>query len=202
MTLVTCAALAIIFPEQQGDSRFHAKHTEKAVQESLEDVEWEDGAFDLDSDFYDLDGGVYLSLYTESGNLLYGRIPYGFDLHPEFLRRGAPDSLGFRTAVVCFRSVPPDPRIRSCLCPGHFLCDGGRVQFPDYTSVCGYRTPASRRADCVDRVLFYKKNTPSGPPNQQRPYRRFRLNTIFPAVSNLGAERMKSISWPVPLTIC
>lgn len=44
----------------------------------------EDGSFDLDSDFYDLDGGVYLSLYTETGELLYGRIPYGFDLKPDF----------------------------------------------------------------------------------------------------------------------
>ena len=50
----------------------------------MEDVEWEDGSFDLDSDFYDLDGGVYLSLYTETGELLYGRIPYGFDLKPDF----------------------------------------------------------------------------------------------------------------------
>ena len=50
----------------------------------MEDIEWKDGSFDVDSDFYNLDGGVYLSLYTESGNLLYGRIPYGFDLNPEF----------------------------------------------------------------------------------------------------------------------
>ena len=40
--------------------------------------------FDLDSDFYNLDGGVYLSLYTENGDFLFGRIPYGFSLHPDF----------------------------------------------------------------------------------------------------------------------
>ena len=85
LTLVTCAALAILFSLSNKEILASTQNTlKKQVQESLEDVEWEDGAFDLDSDFYDLDGGVYLSLYTESGDLLYGRIPYGFDLHPEF----------------------------------------------------------------------------------------------------------------------
>ena len=83
LTLVTCAALAILFSLSNKEILASTQNTlKKQVQESLEDVEWEDGAFDLDSDFYDLDGGVYLSLYTESGDLLYGRIPYGFDLHP------------------------------------------------------------------------------------------------------------------------
>lgn len=85
MTLLTCAALAILFSLSNQEILASTQNTlKKQVQESMEDIEWEDGSFDLDSDFYDLDGGVYLSLYTESGDLLYGRIPYGFDLKPEF----------------------------------------------------------------------------------------------------------------------
>lgn len=85
MTLLTCAALAILFSLSNQEILASTQNTlKKQVQESMEDIEWEDGSFDLDSDFYDLDGGVYLSLYTEYGDLLYGRIPYGFDLKPEF----------------------------------------------------------------------------------------------------------------------
>ena len=85
MTLLTCAALAILFSLSNQEILASTQNTlKKQVQESMEDVEWEDGSFDLDSDFYDLDGGVYLSLYTETGELLYGRIPYGFDLKPDF----------------------------------------------------------------------------------------------------------------------
>lgn len=85
MTLLTCAALAILFSLSNQEILASTQNTlKKQVQESMEDIEWEDGSFDLDSDFYDLDGGVYLSLYTEAGDLLYGRIPYGFDLNPTF----------------------------------------------------------------------------------------------------------------------
>ncbi|RHV36903.1 HAMP domain-containing protein [Ruminococcus sp. OM05-10BH] len=85
MTLLTCAALAILFSLSNQEILASTQNTlKKQVQESMEDIEWKDGSFDVDSDFYNLDGGVYLSLYTESGNLLYGRIPYGFDLNPEF----------------------------------------------------------------------------------------------------------------------
>ena len=38
----------------------------------------------MDSDFYSLEKGVYLALYDESGYFLYGRVPYGFDVQPEF----------------------------------------------------------------------------------------------------------------------
>ena len=85
MTLLTCAALCDSFlSEQQRDSASTQNTLKKQLHESLKDIEWEDGSFDLDSDFYNLDGGVYLSLYTENGDFLFGRIPYGFSLHPDF----------------------------------------------------------------------------------------------------------------------
>lgn len=85
MTLLTCAALAILFSLSNKEILASTQNTlKKQLHESLKDIEWEDGSFDLDSDFYNLDGGVYLSLYTENGDFLFGRIPYGFSLHPDF----------------------------------------------------------------------------------------------------------------------
>ena len=85
MTLLTCAALAILFSLSNKEILSSTQNTlKKQLHESLKDIEWEDGSFDLDSDFYNLDGGVYLSLYTENGDFLFGRIPYGFSLHPDF----------------------------------------------------------------------------------------------------------------------
>ena len=69
MTLLTCAALAILFSLSNKEILASTQNTlKKQLHESLKDIEWEDGSFDLDSDFYNLDGGVYLSLYTENGD--------------------------------------------------------------------------------------------------------------------------------------
>ena len=56
----------------------------RQVEGSLEDVEAEDSWLEVDSDFYDLEDGVYLSLYSENGEFLYGRLPYGYDASPQF----------------------------------------------------------------------------------------------------------------------
>lgn len=85
MTVLTCAALGILFSLSNQEILSSTQTTlKKHVQESLDDIEWEDGNWDVDSDFYNLDGGVYLSLHSESGEFLYGRIPYGFDLDADF----------------------------------------------------------------------------------------------------------------------
>ena len=61
MTLLTCAALAILFSLSNKEILASTQNTlKKQLHESLKDIEWEDGSFDLDSDFYNLDGGVYL----------------------------------------------------------------------------------------------------------------------------------------------
>ena len=55
------------------------------VEESLEDVEAEEGWLNVDNDFYDLEDSVYLSLYSEQGEFLYGRLPYGYNAGAEFM---------------------------------------------------------------------------------------------------------------------
>ena len=52
---------------------------ERALEEKVfsvfDDVEWEDGKLDIDSDITEVEDGIYLSVYDGSGNLLSGRIP-------------------------------------------------------------------------------------------------------------------------------
>lgn len=57
---------------------------QEKVGESIEELSIRDGKVQTESDFYSLENGVYLSLYDENGYFLYGRVPYGFDLQPEF----------------------------------------------------------------------------------------------------------------------
>lgn len=48
------------------------------VQESIEEIDWEDDRMEIDSDFYQIEDNVYLSLYDEKGSFLYGKLPHGF----------------------------------------------------------------------------------------------------------------------------
>lgn len=85
MTLLTCTALAALFSlssqEVLTSTQEQLKHQ---VQESLEDVKLEEDGLDVDNDFLNLEKDVYLSLYDDQGNFLYGRMPYGFQLSPSF----------------------------------------------------------------------------------------------------------------------
>ena len=54
------------------------------VQESLKDIEWKDEGLGVDSDFYQVEDNVYMAMYDEHANLLYGKLPSGFTLQIEF----------------------------------------------------------------------------------------------------------------------
>lgn len=54
------------------------------VQESVDDIEEDDGSLDIDSDFFSLKDNIYLSVYSPDSHFLYGRIPQGFDEQPDF----------------------------------------------------------------------------------------------------------------------
>lgn len=57
---------------------------ERRVEECLEEIEMKDGELEIDSDFYSVENGVYLSMYDSTGYFLYGKIPRGFDKQPDF----------------------------------------------------------------------------------------------------------------------
>lgn len=54
------------------------------VQESMDEVEWEDGQLEVDSDFYQIEDNVYLALYDENAYFLYGKRPSGFTEQIDF----------------------------------------------------------------------------------------------------------------------
>lgn len=85
MILVICAALGILFSLSSREVLTSTQNRlETRVQESVEDIESDDGEIDVDTDFYSIENSIYLAVYDESGYFLYGKVPYGFDEQPEF----------------------------------------------------------------------------------------------------------------------
>lgn len=79
MVLIVAATLTFLISAGEYIELAGSKETlRRAVAEGFEELEWDDGRPDFD----DLDTyirGVYLSVYSETGELLYGRLPGGFD---------------------------------------------------------------------------------------------------------------------------
>ena len=85
MMLVTCVALGILFSLSNKEVLSSKRmQLQKHVQESMEDIGSDAGKLKVDSDFYNLEDNIYLSLYGTNGDFLYGRVPYGFDKQPDF----------------------------------------------------------------------------------------------------------------------
>lgn len=85
MVLVTCFCLAVLFSLSGNEILTSAQmHLRERVQESADEIELEDGEFEIDSDFYSLDNNVYLALYDTGGDFLYGKVPPGLEQAPQF----------------------------------------------------------------------------------------------------------------------
>lgn len=85
MVLLASAAIAVLLSLSNREILAVTQtNLKENVQDSPEDLFYEDGHFDIDSDFYTLEDDVYLSLYDQDGNFLYGKIPHGFDQVPPF----------------------------------------------------------------------------------------------------------------------
>lgn len=85
MTVLTAASLFLLFSLSSREVLTSAgAELEEEVHESVEELTIQNGEVRVDSDFYSLEKGVYLALYDEQGYFLYGRVPYGFDVQPEF----------------------------------------------------------------------------------------------------------------------
>ena len=57
----------------------------KAVAESLEEIDFDDGRLEIDDDLDYFQEGAYLSVYDHAGNLLYGRLPSAFEGTVDFV---------------------------------------------------------------------------------------------------------------------
>ena len=93
MALVVCIVLALLFSISSREIVSNVENTlEASVFGAFEDMEYEDGRWDFDSDLMNLEDGVYLSVYDKnSQELLYGRIPYGFAYDLPLKREPADD---------------------------------------------------------------------------------------------------------------
>lgn len=77
---VVCAVLALLFSISSRQILANVENMlEERVAGTVEDIAYENGRLDFDSDLMTLEHGVYLSVYDKNSfDLLYGRIPYGF----------------------------------------------------------------------------------------------------------------------------
>ena len=80
MMAVVCGVLALLFSlsSQELLTGVQAR-LEREVANAADDIGYEDGMLEFDSDIMDLEYGIYLSVYDSRGVMLYGRIPYDFD---------------------------------------------------------------------------------------------------------------------------
>ncbi len=94
---------------------------EASVFGAFEDMEYEDGRWDFDSDLMNLEDGVYLSVYDKnSQELLYGRIPLWICLMTFPLKAGTCGRLPRGKRLLRFgfgtygqRPAGTDPRVIS-----------------------------------------------------------------------------------------
>lgn len=79
MTVLTVVMLSVLLSLSSSEilSSVEQKMEEKVFDVS-EEIEWRGNRLRIDSDFYEVDNGIYLSAYDKNGNLVGGRIPYEF----------------------------------------------------------------------------------------------------------------------------
>lgn len=85
MTLIACAVLALLFSLSSHEILTSVqRQLEERVSESFDSVQYVAGHLDFDSDLMELKNGIYLSVYEEDHELVYGKIPYGFPYDLDF----------------------------------------------------------------------------------------------------------------------
>lgn len=88
MMILTVVMLGILF-SLSSNAILDSAHRQlkDQVWEAIEDLEWEDGELEIDSDFLELEEGVYISVYNADGKMIGGRVPNRFT-HEEELTEG------------------------------------------------------------------------------------------------------------------
>ena len=126
--MTVMVALVIIFlfymSNRQSLQELRRRLEEEVTDEAGEiSYDKDDGILEFDSDFMELENGVYLSAYSADGIFLYGRVPYDFDFYtgliPGSTRKaegGASSSLRLMCHTSCARrSWPFSSGVTSCL---------------------------------------------------------------------------------------
>lgn len=84
MMILTAGMLGILF-SLSSSAILDLTHRElkNQVWEAFDDLEWEDGKLEIDSDFLEPEDGIYLSAYDSEGKMLGGRVPGNFNYEEE-----------------------------------------------------------------------------------------------------------------------
>lgn len=84
-SIIVCIVFGILFSFGEQEILTSAKTSlEERVSSAYKDMDTLYGELRFDSDLMELEDGVYLSVYTEQGELLYGRLPYGLQAQAAF----------------------------------------------------------------------------------------------------------------------
>ena len=80
MTLMSVISLVILLSisNSQVVTSVQNRLKERVIK-SVRYIEWDDGELEIDSDIMDVEDGIYLAVYQENGQLLYGKTPYDFN---------------------------------------------------------------------------------------------------------------------------
>lgn len=84
MTLLACVIIAILL-SLSNETILASIQTElkESVENAFQDIGWDDGGLDIDNDIMEVEQGIYLSVYNENSEIIYGKIPHGFmDIPP------------------------------------------------------------------------------------------------------------------------
>lgn len=85
MVLVIGVIFSILFSVSNKEVLAYTKMNLKSrVQESMDEIEWKDETWTIDSDFYQVKDNIYLAMYDENSDFLYGKVPSGFTQPMEF----------------------------------------------------------------------------------------------------------------------
>ena len=160
MMAMVCGILALLFSlsSQEVLTGVQAR-LEQEVANTVDNIEYEDGSLEFDSDIMDLEYGIYLSVYDAQGVMLYGRIPYDFDNSVTFedgsIRR-------FQTETVSYYVMDMYCRVDGygmlVIRDFHY---GSRKQFSDYHPSGGGASSSPGGADGGDGVFYDGQNAPS-----------------------------------------
>ena len=96
MTLLAAAAFSFLF-FAGGDivSKSSRNALRSTVADSFDEIDYDDGQWEIDDDLEFFIDGVYITVRDSNGALLYGRLPSGFE-EPETLSNGTFQTVQFR----------------------------------------------------------------------------------------------------------
>lgn len=94
--LIVLIAAVLVFMLSAGSYQARASVSARlmtAVDEALEEIEYDDGEVEIDDDVDFLSHGVYLAVYDEAGDLIEGRRPNEFEAKLPFAEQAVPEKI-------------------------------------------------------------------------------------------------------------